>query len=80
MMIMATQLLPPPVKKTQLELPRISPRPAHVPTVEQIRVRAYQKYCARNGAAGNPIIDWLEAEFELRGAPRDPAEESDREL
>jgi len=77
---MATQLLPPVEKKPELLPPKVQPRPAHVPTVEQIKVRAYQKYCARNGAPGNPIIDWLEAEFELRGAPRDPAEHGEREL
>lgn len=77
---MAMQLLPPVEKKPLPELPRPSPRAAHVPTVEQIRARAYQKYCARNGAPGNPIIDWLEAEFELRGTPRDPAERGERDL
>lgn len=77
---MATQLLPPAEKKPRMELPKPSPRTTHVPTVEQIRVRAYEKYCARNGAPGNPIIDWLEAERELRGVIHDPAEHPEREL
>lgn len=77
---MATQLLPAASQKLELPPPQAPPRSVHVPTVEQIRVRAYEKYCARNGAPGNPIVDWLEAERELRAAPRDPAEHPEREL
>jgi hypothetical protein len=35
------------------------------PSEEEIRLRAYEKYCARNGAAGDSASDWLEAEREL---------------
>jgi hypothetical protein len=39
---------------------------------EEIRLRAYRKYCDRNGTKGDPMFDWLEAERELREAT--PAE------
>ena len=38
------------------------------PTPEAIRERAYEICCSRNGAPGNEIEDWLQAERELRGA------------
>ena len=34
---------------------------------EEIRNRAYEFYCARNGAPGDETDDWLKAEAELRG-------------
>lgn len=37
-------------------------------THERIRHRAYQIFEARNGAPGNPTLDWLQAEQELRDA------------
>ena len=37
------------------------------PTEEQIRMRAYEIYVARNGAPGDPNADWRQAEQELRG-------------
>ncbi len=37
------------------------------PTEEEIRNRAYEIYCARNGAAGDEVSDWLKAEAELKG-------------
>jgi len=77
---MTTHLLPPPENKTQPLLPRVASRSTSVPTLEQIRARAYQKYCARDGVPGDQIADWLEAERELRCAKRDPAEHPDREL
>jgi len=35
-------------------------------TPDQIRVRAHEIFEARNGAPGNPVMDWLEAEQELK--------------
>jgi hypothetical protein len=35
------------------------------PTEDQIRCRAYEKFCNRNGAPGDPITDWFQAEREL---------------
>lgn len=37
---------------------------------EEIRLRAYAKYCARGYAPGDPVRDWLEAERELREEKR----------
>jgi len=36
-------------------------------TEEEIRSRAYEIYCARNGAFGDEVSDWLKAEAELKG-------------
>lgn len=36
------------------------------PTKNEIRVRAYELYVARNGVDGSPDQDWLEAERQLR--------------
>ena len=33
---------------------------------DEIRERAYEIYCARNGGPGNEMDDWLKAESELR--------------
>lgn len=35
------------------------------PTDEAIRARAHEIWLAREGAPGNPTLDWLEAEMEL---------------
>lgn len=35
------------------------------PTDQEIRQRAYERYCRRNGASGDALSDWLEAEREL---------------
>jgi len=35
------------------------------PTLEQIRQRAYEIYVSRNGAPGDEVQDWLQAEREL---------------
>ncbi|RMH13721.1 MAG: DUF2934 domain-containing protein [Planctomycetota bacterium] len=45
-------------------VPSIEPKP--VPTEEQIRERAYQLYVERGCTPGNPIVDWLDAESQLR--------------
>jgi hypothetical protein len=37
------------------------------PSDDEVRVRAYGKYCARNGAPGDAVADWLEAERDLVG-------------
>ena len=37
------------------------------PTEGDIWYRAYEIYCARNGAAGDEVSDWLKAEAELKG-------------
>jgi Protein of unknown function (DUF2934) len=36
------------------------------PTEDEIRERAYEIYCARNGAPGSEEDDWLKAEAELK--------------
>ncbi len=36
------------------------------PTEDQIRNRAYELYCARNGVPGDEVEDWLKAEVELK--------------
>jgi hypothetical protein len=36
------------------------------PTEDEIRQRAHEIYLSRNGAPGNPVVDWLQAEIELR--------------
>ncbi len=36
------------------------------PTAAQIRQRAHEIYLGRNGAPGNAVLDWLQAETELR--------------
>ena len=34
----------------------------------EIERRAYEIYLSRNGAPGDPVADWVQAERELRGA------------
>ncbi len=36
------------------------------PTEDEIRIRAYEIYSARNGDPGSEVGDWLKAEAELR--------------
>ena len=36
------------------------------PTEDEIRKRAYEIYCARNGGHGSEVDDWLKAEIELK--------------
>ncbi len=36
------------------------------PTEDEIRKRAYEIYCARNGGPGSELDDWLKAENELK--------------
>lgn len=35
------------------------------PSAETIRLRAYERYLARNGTAGDEVSDWLAAEREI---------------
>ncbi len=53
----ATPDVDPPV-----EAPRIEP------TQDEIALRAYHIYLEREGAAGDPVEDWLQAERELTEA------------
>lgn len=39
------------------------------PSEDQIRARAYELFLARKGKPGNPVDDWLQAEFELTHLP-----------
>jgi len=39
---------------------------ASAPTEEEIRQVAHDIYLRRGGAGGDPVLDWLEAESELR--------------
>ncbi len=39
---------------------------AREPTADEIRIRAYEIYCARGGEPGRELDDWLEAERQLR--------------
>jgi hypothetical protein len=36
------------------------------PTYDEIRARAYEIFLSRNGAPGDEVEDWLQAERELR--------------
>jgi hypothetical protein len=36
------------------------------PTEDEIRKRAYEIYCARNGGLGSEEDDWLKAETEIK--------------
>jgi hypothetical protein len=42
--------------------------PAGSDLTAEIEGRAYEIYLSRNGAPGDPVADWLQAERELRGA------------
>jgi hypothetical protein len=39
------------------------------PTPEQIQMRAYEIYLERDGAPGNALEDWIQAERELLDKP-----------
>ncbi len=39
-------------------------------TPDRIRLRAYEIYQARNGAPGDALADWVQAEHELGGGAR----------
>lgn len=44
---------------------------AHDALEEQIRVRAYELYLERGAEPNNDLGNWLQAEREYRGQPRD---------
>jgi hypothetical protein len=44
-----------------------APAVTQKPSEEEIRLKAYEKYCARHGAPGDEVSDWMEAEHELCG-------------
>jgi hypothetical protein len=46
-------------RETELEIPRKDP------TIDDIRIRAYEIFVARAGAPGDEVEDWLQAEREL---------------
>jgi hypothetical protein len=49
--------------------PRKSRAAKRRPTEEQIQQRAYEIYLQRQGAPGNPLQDWIQAERELLANP-----------
>lgn len=51
---------------TRPAITREPARPAEAPSQDEIRKRAHQIFEARNGRAGDPVADWLQAEAELR--------------
>ena len=58
----------PSAAKAELPLSAPAPRPAvkaDSPSLEQIRLRAYEIFMARGGINGNDVSDWLEAERQL---------------
>jgi hypothetical protein len=64
-------------KTTEVSSPaRRKPRTAkRLPTTEEIQLRAYEIYLDRNGAPGNELDDWVQAERQLldkRGAKKSP--------
>src|SRR6478672_3020292 len=48
---------------------------SHIELERRIRERAYQIYRARNGEPGNAVDDWLQAEREILGAAKQPAQD-----
>lgn len=48
----------------------VKPLATKRPTEAQVRARAHQIWLARDGAAGNPTLDWLQAEMELEAELR----------
>jgi hypothetical protein len=51
-------------EKKEAKQPGIGEKQA--PTEDEIRKRAYEIYCARNGGLGSEVDDWLKAEIELK--------------
>lgn len=52
----------------------------HEPSHHDIERRAYELYEKRNGAEGSEILDWLEAERELRLAAKGLAFDPDADI
>jgi len=47
-------------RQADVDVPQIGEAAAQ----EQIRLRAYELYCARDGRSGDDVADWLQAESE----------------
>ena len=62
---MAGRAMAPPKKKAGGQA---APQQDPVSLEERIRVRAHEIYLQRNGAAGDEVEDWLQAESEIRSA------------
>lgn len=54
----------------ELFIPADWPAPTETPK-QRVRRRAYDIYCARNGAPGDALSDWLSAEREILDAERE---------
>lgn len=50
-----------------------SPSTKRLTPQEKIQLRAYEIYLERNGAPGNPLEDWVQAEREILQKSRKPA-------
>ncbi len=48
---------------------------SHTDLEEQIRRRAYEIHCSRDGSGGSALEDWLQAEREILGEARQPAQD-----
>jgi Protein of unknown function (DUF2934) len=48
--------------------PSATLNPRHVPTEQEIAVRAYEIFLGRGGNHGSDLDDWLQAERELTAA------------
>jgi hypothetical protein len=47
-----------------------APAPVYEPSYDEIAEAAYHRYLRRNGAPGDQVNDWFEAERELRSRQR----------
>ena len=59
----------PTTTKTSSPTVRKSRTTSAAPTTEEIALRAYHIYLERDGAPGDPLGDWAQAERELREKP-----------
>jgi hypothetical protein len=50
------------------------------PSQQDIERRAYELYKRRDGADGSPLVDWLEAERELRASATGRAIEREEDI
>lgn len=51
----------------------------HAPSLEEIRLRAYEIYLERGSRQGYELDDWLQAEYELDGRAPQERQSSDLE-
>lgn len=61
------------MSRNQAQQQSLGPGPVPPPLEEQIRVRAYEIFCARSGGTGDPVSDWPAAEAALAQMARDPS-------